>query len=150
MTSFFLVDQATASGGTLLSSQPIAPERFPHTSAAFLLTLKVVHSGAEQVMALAWRYILWIVLKRSSRQVFPPPGSEVVLVEDVYPSVRRHPPTGESVFYVSRRFTRRIVRPKKKGSGKSGFSFRRPPGQAKWKPRTVVIRDNRTSTHVSM
>jgi len=71
-------------------------------------------------------------------------------MENFHPFVRRRPVTEESVFYVNRRFTRRIVRLKNKGSGKSGFGFRGLQDQAKWKPGTVVIWDNQITAYVSM
>lgn len=94
-------------------------------------------------------------------------------VENVHPLVRRHPVTGEEALYVNRQFTRRIVGLKKEESGKSSFCFRRflssvkpfedtilnllydhieksadSQIRLKWEPGTVVVWDNRITTHV--
>lgn len=96
-------------------------------------------------------------------------------VENVHPVVRRHPVTGEEALYVNKEYTRHIVGLKREESGQLlqavseentielclldtilNFLFdhiaKNADSQArvKWEPFTVVLWDNRVTTHVCL
>jgi len=140
LTTFFLVDQPPTGGDTAFSSQVITLKRFSPPFVAFLRTLKAVHSGVEQAIHFRSGKCGGFVRREP--------------VENVHPIVRKHPVTGEEALYVNRLFTIRIVGLKKEESDailnllydhieKSVDSQLR----LRWEPGTVVIWDNRVSTH---
>lgn len=161
LTTFFLLSQPSTGGDTLFTSQVSTLKRFSPQFVAFLRTLKAVHSGVEQAQ-----------YSRTGRR-----GGIVRRepVENVHPVVRKHPVSGEEALYVNRQFTRRIVGLKREESGEScilrlvrvednrmshsdnilNFLFdhidKSGDNQArvKWTPYTVVLWDNRITSHVS-
>lgn len=77
-------------------------------------------------------------------------------VENIHPLIRRHPVTGEKALYVNRVFSRRIVGLKREESDALlEFLYRHIEGglerqvRVRWgkAPGTVVLWDNRTTTH---
>ncbi|CEQ41513.1 SPOSA6832_03241 [Sporobolomyces salmonicolor] len=110
---------------------------------AYLETLQVVHSGVEQAQ-----------FSRSGNR-----GGIVKRepVENVHPLVRRHPVTGEKALFVNPQFSRRIVGLKKEESDAilgllykhiaQGVDFQT---RVRWKPRTVVVWDNRITAHTAI
>ena len=104
ITTLFLLSQPKTGGDTLFTSQVSTLKKLSPEFAAFLKTLKAVHSGFEQA-----EYSLsgnrGGVVRRDP-------------VQNVHPLVRRHPVTGEEAIYVNKQFTRKIVGLKKEESGK--------------------------------
>jgi sulfonate dioxygenase len=103
--------------------------------------LQAVHSGHEQAEA---------ALARGSIVRRAP-------VSNVHPLVRTHPITGEKALYVNPQFTRRIVGFKKEESDyllkflydhiALGADFH---ARVKWEPGTVVVWDNRVTSHTAI
>jgi len=140
LTTFFLLAQPTTGGDTLFTSAVAALKRLSPQFVAFLKTLKAVHSGDTQAS-----------FSRSGKR-----GGVVRRepVEHIHPVVRRHPVTGEEALYVNQQFTRRIVGLKKEESDNLlKFLYdhlaRGHDSQVrvKWWPNTVVLWDNRITSH---
>ncbi|GMK56195.1 hypothetical protein CspeluHIS016_0300350 [Cutaneotrichosporon spelunceum] len=137
-TALFLYDAPPSGGDTGYADQRAAYRRLSPGFAAYLETLSVVHSGIEQAAHAAKNGV--------------PARREPV--ENVHPLVRRHPVTGEKALFVNRQFARRIVGLKEEESAAllsllfdhvekgSDFQIR-----VRWKPRTVVLWDNRITAH---
>lgn len=133
LTALFLYDSPPSGGDTGYLDQREAYRRLSPSFAAYLETLKVVHSGFEQA--------------EYSRKHNAPPRREPV--ENVHPLVRRHPVTGEKALYINRQFSRRIVGLKEEESNailnllydhiEKGSDFQ---VRVHWKPRTVVLWDS--------
>jgi len=138
-TFFWVLDQPENGGGdTLFLSQVEAYKRLSPEFQKRLEGLKAVHSAVQQAEYSA---------KRGG-----PVRREAV--ESEHPVVRKHPVTGEKALYVNRGFTRRIVGFKQEESEYllnflfdhiakgSDFQIR-----ASYTPGTVVVWDNRVTTH---
>ncbi|WOO85349.1 Alpha-ketoglutarate-dependent sulfonate dioxygenase [Vanrija pseudolonga] len=145
LTALFLYDSPPSGGDTLYLDQREAYNRLSPSFAAYLETLEVVHSGFEQA-----------AYARSGER-----GPERTVrrepVKNTHPLVRRHPVTGEKALYVTRVFSRSIVGLKQEESDailnllydhiENGIDFQ---VRARWKPRTVVLWDNRTTAHTAI
>ncbi|KIJ45259.1 hypothetical protein M422DRAFT_251437 [Sphaerobolus stellatus SS14] len=140
LTTFFLLAQPTTGGDTLFASSVAALKRLSPQFVAFLKTLKAVHSGVEQAN-----------FSRAGKR-----GGIVRRepVEHIHPVVRRHPVTGEDALYVNRQFTSRIVGLKKEESNNIlNFLYDHlakgadSQARVKWTPNTVVLWDNRVTSH---
>jgi sulfonate dioxygenase len=138
LTALFLYDSPPSGGDTGYADQREAYRRLSPSFAAYLETLEVLHSGVAQAE-----------LGKANNA---PPRREPV--ENIHPLVRRHPVTGEKALYVNRQFSRRIIGLKEEESDAilnllydhiergSDFQIR-----VNWKPRTVVLWDNRITAH---
>ncbi|KDQ11595.1 hypothetical protein BOTBODRAFT_35260 [Botryobasidium botryosum FD-172 SS1] len=143
LTTFFLLSTPATGGDTLFVSQIATLKHLSAPFVEFLRTLKAVHSGVPQAE-----------YSRAGRR-----GGTVRRepVENVHPVVRRHPVTGEEALYVNAQFTKKIVGLKREESdtilkflydhvAKNADSQLR----VKWSPNTVVLWDNRVTTHTAI
>lgn len=140
-TFLYVLDGPAAGGDTVFGNQVLAYRRLSKEFRKRLHGLKAVHSGVEQA-------------ENSLRK-----GSLVrrEAVENVHPIVRTHPVTGEKALYVNPQFTRRIVGFKKEESDfllnflydhiAKGQDFQ---ARVKWAPGTVVVWDNRVTSHSAL
>ncbi|RSH89752.1 hypothetical protein EHS25_001738 [Saitozyma podzolica] len=143
LTTLFLYDTPGSGGDTGYVSQVEAYNRLSPSLRAYLETLSVVHSGVEQA-EYSRRGNRGGVVKREP-------------VENVHPLVRRHPVTGEKALFVNKQFSRRIVGLRTEESDAilnllythiaQGHDFQI---RARWKPRTVVLWDNRVTAHTAI
>lgn len=143
LTALFLFDSPPSGGDTGYVDQRHAYKRLTPSFAAYLETLSVVHSGVDQANSTREG-------KRGKEQVKRAP------VENIHPLVRRHPVTGEKALYVNRVFSRRIVGLKiEESDALLNFLYHHIEiGQESqvrvgWKPRTVVLWDNRITAHTA-
>ncbi|WOO82894.1 Alpha-ketoglutarate-dependent sulfonate dioxygenase [Vanrija pseudolonga] len=143
LTALFLYDSPKSGGDTSYVDQRQAYARLSPALAAFVETLKATHSGVEQAEH-SRKGARGGIVKR-----------EPVINE--HPVVRRHPVTGEKALFINRQFTRRIVGLKKEESDallellyahiERGADFQ---VRLRWKPRTVVLWDNRITAHSAL
>ncbi|GAA5877481.1 hypothetical protein JCM1840_003863 [Sporobolomyces johnsonii] len=143
LTVLFLYDSPASGGDTGYADQRGAYNHLSPGFRAYLETLQVVHSGVEQAQ-----------FSRSGQR-----GGIVKRepVENVHPLVRRHPVTGEKALFVNPQFSRRIVGLKKEESDAilgllykhiaQGVDFQT---RIRWKPRSVVVWDNRITAHTAI
>jgi len=137
-TFFWILDQPEVGGATLFSSQVEAYNRLSPEFQKRLEGLKAVHSAVYQA--------------DFSRKRGGPVRRDPVETE--HPVVRRHPVTGEKALYVNQGFTRHIVGFKDEESEyllnflydhiAKGADFHI---RASYEPGTVVVWDNRVTTH---
>ena len=102
LTTVFLLSQPQTGGDTFTSQVSALKELSPRF-AAFLRTLKAVHSGVEQANFSCSGHRGTIVRRDP--------------VENVHPVIRRYPVTGEEAIYVNKQLTRSIVGLKREESG---------------------------------
>ncbi|CAD6578603.1 MAG: hypothetical protein TREMPRED_002229 [Tremellales sp. Tagirdzhanova-0007] len=138
LTTLFLYATPETGGDTAYVSQVEAYNRLSPSFREYLETLSVVHSAQEQAD---------FSLKKKGVVRRDP-------IENTHPLVRRHPVTGDKALFVNKGFSRRIVGLKTEESDAilnllyahiaqgSDFQVR-----AQWKPRSVVLWDNRVTAH---
>ncbi|WWC67391.1 uncharacterized protein I206_101299 [Kwoniella pini CBS 10737] len=143
LTTLFLYDSPSSGGDTGYVSQVEAYKRLSPQFQAFLETLSVLHSGVAQAD-----------FSRNGNR-----GGVVRRepVENIHPLVRRHPVTGEKALFVNKQFSRHIIGLKTEESDAildllythiaQGHDFQI---RAKWKPKTVVLWDNRITAHTAI
>ncbi|RSH82498.1 uncharacterized protein EHS24_007478 [Apiotrichum porosum] len=143
LTALFLFDSPDSGGDTGYVDQRNTYQRLTPSFREYLETLSVLHSGVQQVQST-------LDGKYGSGQVGRDP------VENVHPLVRRHPVTGEKALYINRTFSRHIVGLKREESeALLNFLYdhieRGQESQVRvsWKPRTVVLWDNRITAHTA-
>ncbi|KAL9083182.1 MAG: hypothetical protein Q9159_005949 [Coniocarpon cinnabarinum] len=137
-TFLYVLDGPTAGGDTLFSSMTEAYERLSPKFRDLLKGLKAYHSGYEQADGARARES---VVRREP-------------VAHEHPVVRTHPATGQKALYVNPQFTRKLVGFKKEESDallkilfdhiNFGQDFQ---CRVRWRPRTVVVWDNRVTAH---
>ncbi|OCF34185.1 hypothetical protein I316_04135 [Kwoniella heveanensis BCC8398] len=140
LTTLFLYESPTSGGDTAYVSQVEAYNRLSPSFREYLETLLVVHSGVAQA--------------DFSRQGNRGGVVRREPVENVHPLVRRHPVTGEKALFVNKQFSRYIVGLKTEESEAilnllythiaQGHDFQ---VRANWKPKSVVLWDNRITAH---
>lgn len=140
LTALFLFDSPPSGGDTGYEDQRAAYKHLSPSLREYLESLKAVHSGIRQADE-ARKGGRGGIVKREP-------------VENVHPIIRRHPVTGEKALFVNRQFTRHIVGLKREESDallellyshiERGHDFQ---VRMRWKPRTVVLWDNRITTH---
>ncbi|KAI9637152.1 alpha-ketoglutarate-dependent sulfonate dioxygenase, partial [Dioszegia hungarica] len=138
LTTLFLYATPESGGDTTYVSQVEAYNRLSPSFRTYLETLLVVHSGQDQADN----------ARRGGGVIKREP------VENVHPLVRRHPVTGAKALFVNKGFSRRIVGLKQEESEAilnllyahiaQGQDFQ---VRASWKPRSVVLWDNRITAH---
>jgi sulfonate dioxygenase len=140
-TFLYLLDGPVSGGDTLFASQTEAYNRLSPEFRKRLHGLKAIHSAVEQADNSKNR---GGVVRREP-------------VTSIHPIVRTHPSTGEKALFVNPQFTRRIVGYKKEESDfllkflfdhiAKGQDFQ---ARVKWAPGTVVVWDNRVTTHSAL
>ncbi|KAI5481708.1 alpha-ketoglutarate dependent taurine dioxygenase [Pseudohyphozyma bogoriensis] len=143
LTALFLYDSPPSGGDTGYADQRGA---YKHLSPAFrkiLEGLEATHSGVEQAN-----------YSRSGNRGGVVKREPVI---NTHPIVRTHPVTGEKALFVNPQFTRRIVGLKVEESDAilkmlydhiaKGADFQT---RLRWKPRTVVLWDNRITAHTAI
>lgn len=141
-TTFLWTLQNPETGGdTVFASQVEAYKRLSPTFRERLEGLKVLHSGVAQADN---------ARKRNGHVRRAP-------VENVHPLVRTHPLTKEKALYVNPGFSRRIIGLKKEESDTLLQFLYRIVSQGTdlqarvtWQPGTVVVWDNRVTTHTAL
>lgn len=140
-TFLYLLDGPTAGGDTLFANLAVAYQRLSPEFRKRLHGLKAVHSGHEQAAA--------ALARRSIVRREP--------VSNIHPIVRTHPATGEKALYVNPQFTRRIVGFKKEESDYLlNFLYNHiatsadAQARVKWEKGTVVVWDNRVTSHTAL
>ncbi|KAM0746017.1 alpha-ketoglutarate-dependent sulfonate dioxygenase [Meredithblackwellia eburnea MCA 4105] len=141
LTALFLYTSPEAGGDTGYADQRGSYNHLSPNFRAYLETLSVVHSGVAQAN----------YAKAQGNPVKREP------VENVHPLVRTHPVTGEKALFVNPVFSRRIVGLKVEESDAllnflydhiaKGTDFQT---RVRWKPRTVVLWDNRVTSHTAI
>ncbi|KAB8360890.1 hypothetical protein FH972_024622 [Carpinus fangiana] len=141
ITFLYMLDGPSAGGDTIFGNMVEAYNRLSPEFKKRLHGLQAVHSGLEQASLASER------------------GGHVrrEAVTSTHPVVRTHPATGEKALYVNPQFTRRIVGFKKEESDMLlkflfdhvalGQDFQ---ARMKWAPGTVVVWDNRVTTHTAI
>ncbi|KAF7588846.1 hypothetical protein BBP40_005093 [Aspergillus hancockii] len=137
-TFLYLLDGPTSGGDTLFTNMAQAYRRLSPEFRKRLHGLKAVHSGIEQVNN---------SLNKGGIARRDPITTE-------HPIVRTHPVTGEKALFVNPQFTRYIVGYKKE---ESDFLLKflydhialsqDIQTRVRWRPRTVVVWDNRVAAH---
>ncbi|KAF2141218.1 uncharacterized protein K452DRAFT_271899 [Aplosporella prunicola CBS 121167] len=140
-TFLYVLDGPEAGGDTVFASMVEAYNRLSPEFQKRLHGLQALHSGFEQAENSLSR---GGVVRRSP-------------VANTHPLVRTHPVTGEKALFVNAQFTRRILGLKKEESDMLlkflfnhvalGTDFQ---ARVKWEPGTVVVWDNRVSTHSAL
>jgi len=140
-TFLYILDGPTAGGDTIFCNMAVAYRRLSPEFQKRLHGLKAVHSAHEQAAA---------ALARGSIVRREP-------VSNIHPLVRTHPVTGEKALFVNPQFTRRIVGFKKEESDMLlRFLFDHIAQSAdcharvKWAKGTVVMWDNRVTSHTAL
>lgn len=140
-TFLYMLDGPREGGDTIFSNNVLAYERLSPEFRKRLHGLQAVHSGLEQASNADAR------------------GGHVRRegVTSIHPLVRTHPATGEKALYVNPQFTRRIVGFKKEESDHLlkflfdhiayGQDFQ---ARMKWASGTVVVWDNRVTSHTAI
>ncbi|CUA67924.1 hypothetical protein RSOLAG22IIIB_13576 [Rhizoctonia solani] len=146
ITTFFLLAQPSSGGDTLFVSQVLALKKLSPPFVEFLRTLKAVHSSVIETRE-----------SRESRRNGSQKSVRRDPVEHVHPVVRKHPVTGEEALYVNQHFTTHVVGLKREESEAIlGLLFNHISRVAdaqvrvKWEPNTVVIWDNRMTSHTAI
>ncbi|MCJ1456310.1 hypothetical protein MMC28_006670 [Mycoblastus sanguinarius] len=137
-TFLYILDTPTTGGDTLFSNMAEAYKRLSPEFQRRLHGLRALHSGHEQAQNSKFR---GSIVRRKP-------------VSSIHPLVRTHPATGEKALYVNPQFTRYIIGYKQEESDNLlkflydhialGQDFQ---VRVKWTPRTVVVWDNRVTTH---
>ncbi|KAF2229277.1 TauD-domain-containing protein [Viridothelium virens] len=137
-TFLYVLDGPKAGGDTLFANMAEAYRRLSPEFQKRLHGLQAVHSAVEQANASRDR---GGVVRREP-------------VTNVHPVVRTHPATGEKAIYVNSQFTRKIVGFKKEESDMLlKFLYDHTAlsqdlqARVRWKPGTVVVWDNRVTSH---
>ncbi|KAI5448906.1 hypothetical protein NCC49_006022 [Naganishia albida] len=140
LTTLWLFDSPSSGGDTAYVSQVETYNRLSPSFRAYLETLEVVHSGVEQA-EYSRKGNRGGVVRREP-------------VETVHPLVRTHPVTGAKALFVNKQFTRRIVGLKQEESEAILNLLYNHIATAidaqtrvQWKPRSVVLWDNRVTAH---
>ena len=137
-TFLYVLDTPDQGGDTLFSNQVEAYNRLSPEFQKRLHGLTAEHSGVEQANNSRAR---GGIVRREP-------------VKSIHPVVRTHPATGEKALFVNPQFTRRIIGYKQEESEyllkflydhiALGQDFQL---RLRWTPRTVVVWDNRVTTH---
>ncbi|KAF2454334.1 hypothetical protein BDY21DRAFT_291566 [Lineolata rhizophorae] len=140
-TFLYILDGPTVGGDTLFANQAEAYRRLSPEFRKRLHGLQAVHSGHEQAR----------LSEEKGGVVRRQP------ITTIHPLVRTHPATGEKALFVNSQFTRRIVGLKQEESEyllrflfdhiAKGQDFQT---RVKWAPRTVVVWDNRVTSHTAL
>ncbi|KAL9535545.1 Alpha-ketoglutarate-dependent sulfonate dioxygenase [Sphaerulina musiva] len=140
-TFLYILDGPVAGGDTLFCNMAVAYRRLSPEFQKRLHGLQAVHSGHEQAEA---------ALARGSIVRRDP-------VSNIHPIVRTHPVTGEKALFVNPQFTRRIINFKKEESDHLlNFLYQHialgadMQVRVKWEKGTVVVWDNRTTSHTAI
>ncbi|KIX93595.1 uncharacterized protein Z520_10773 [Fonsecaea multimorphosa CBS 102226] len=140
-TFLYALDVPDAGGDTLFCNMVKAYERLSPAFQERLAGLQAVHSGYEQATAAKNRGSIY---RRAP-------------VSSIHPIVRTHPATGEKALYVNPQFTRYIVGFKQEESDyllKFLYDHialsQDIQCRVRWKPSTVVVWDNRVTTHSAL
>ncbi|RMZ80983.1 hypothetical protein DV738_g2504, partial [Chaetothyriales sp. CBS 135597] len=140
-TFLYALDVPPSGGDTIFVNQVKAYERLSPAFRERLAGLKAVHSGFEQATAAQNR------------------GGTVrrAPVSSIHPLVRTHPATGEKALYINPQFTRYIVGFKQEESDAIlQFLYNHIAlsqdlqARVRWRPRTVVVWDNRVTAHSAL
>ncbi|RMD44832.1 hypothetical protein DV735_g422, partial [Chaetothyriales sp. CBS 134920] len=140
-TFLYALDVPPSGGDTIFVNQVKAYERLSPAFRERLAGLKAVHSGFEQATAAEQR------------------GGTVrrAPVSSIHPLVRTHPATGEKALYINPQFTRYIVGFKQEESDAIlQFLYNHIAlsqdlqARVRWRPRTVVVWDNRVTAHSAL
>jgi len=140
-TFLYALDIPEAGGDTLFCNMAKAYERLSPAFQERLAGLQAVHSGYEQATAAKNR---GSIFRRAP-------------VSSIHPVVRTHPATGEKALYVNPQFTRYIVGFKQEESDyllKFLYDHialsQDIQARVRWRPKTVVVWDNRVTTHSAL
>ncbi|KIW81012.1 hypothetical protein Z517_04035 [Fonsecaea pedrosoi CBS 271.37] len=140
-TFLYALDVPDAGGDTLFCNMVKAYERLSPAFQERLAGLQAVHSGYEQATAAKNRGSIY---RRAP-------------VSSIHPLVRTHPATGEKALYVNPQFTRYIVGFKQEESDyllKFLYDHialsQDIQCRVRWRPGTVVVWDNRVTTHSAL
>ncbi|KAK4706102.1 sulfonate dioxygenase, partial [Phenoliferia sp. Uapishka_3] len=143
LTTLFLYDSPKTGGDTGYADQRAAYLHLSPSFRAYLETLSVVHSGVEQA-EISRKGLRGGVVRREP-------------VSTVHPLVRTHPVTGEKALFVNPHFCRKIVGLKTEESDAILNLLYNHIAQSadiqarlKWKPKTVVMWDNRVVAHTAI
>ncbi|KAM0746944.1 TauD-domain-containing protein [Meredithblackwellia eburnea MCA 4105] len=138
LTALFLYTSPPTGGDTGGAYNALSP-----SFRAYLETLEVLHSGVAQAEH-SLKGNRGGVVKRAP-------------VENIHPLVRSHPVTGEKALYINPQFSRRIIGLKIEESEAllkflydhiaKGTDFQT---RLRWKPKTVVLWDNRITAHTAI
>ncbi|KIW91894.1 uncharacterized protein Z519_07864 [Cladophialophora bantiana CBS 173.52] len=140
-TFLYALDVPEAGGDTLFCNMVKAYERLSPAFQERLAGLQAVHSGYEQATAAKNKGSIY---RRAP-------------VSSIHPVVRTHPATGEKALYINPQFTRYIVGFKQEESDyllKFLYDHialsQDIQCRVRWKPGTVVVWDNRVTTHSAL
>ncbi|KAJ9609864.1 hypothetical protein H2200_006193 [Cladophialophora chaetospira] len=140
-TFLYALDVPEAGGDTLFCNMAKAYERLSPAFQERLAGLQAVHSGYEQATAAKNRGSIY---RRAP-------------VSSIHPIVRTHPATGEKALFVNPQFTRYIVGFKQEESDYLlKFLYEHIAWsqdiqvRLRWRPGTVVVWDNRVTTHSAL
>jgi sulfonate dioxygenase len=140
-TFLYALDIPEAGGDTLFCNMAKAYERLSPAFQERLAGLQAVHSGYEQATAAKNR---GSIFRRAP-------------VSSIHPIVRTHPATGEKALFVNPQFTRYIVGFKQEESDYLlKFLYEHIAwsqdiqARVRWRPNTVVVWDNRVTTHSAL
>ncbi|ETN46754.1 uncharacterized protein HMPREF1541_00943 [Cyphellophora europaea CBS 101466] len=140
-TFLYSLDVPDAGGDTIFANQAKAYERLSPAFRERLEGLKALHSGYEQAGAAEAKGTF---VRRAP-------------VSSIHPLVRTHPATGEKALYVNPQFTRYIIGFKQEESDYllkflyDHLAYSQDLHcRVKWKPRTVVVWDNRVTAHSAL
>ncbi|KIW66381.1 hypothetical protein PV04_05717 [Phialophora macrospora] len=140
-TFLYALDIPEAGGDTLFCNMAKAYERLSPAFQERLAGLQAVHSGYEQATAAKNRGSIY---RRAP-------------VSSIHPLVRTHPATGEKALFVNPQFTRYIVGFKQEESDYLlKFLYEHIAwsqdiqARVRWRPGTVVVWDNRVTTHSAL
>ncbi|KAE8376606.1 alpha-ketoglutarate-dependent taurine dioxygenase [Aspergillus bertholletiae] len=140
-TFLYLLDGPVSGGDTIFADTVQAYKRLSPEFRKRLHGLKALHSGVEQVQH--------SLAKGGISRRGP--------VQNEHPIVRTHPATGEKALYVNPLFTRHIVGLKKEESDNllkflydHIASSQDIQVRLRWRPGTVVIWDNRVTSHTAI
>ena len=140
-TFLYLLDGPTAGGDTAFCNMVEAYNRLSPAFQKRLHGLEAIHSGHEQVIS---------AKARGSTYRREP-------ISTAHPIVRTHPATGEKALYINSQFTRSIKGFKKEESEyllkflKDHVAMSQDLHcRMKWAPGTVIVWDNRVTTHTAI